>query len=99
MISRQWRGIARVSQAAAYIAHLRGETFPQLANVRGFIDASILQRSVEAGVEFLIVTRWESIEPIHEFSGEDVQQAVVPEKVRAMILSYDRIALHYEVVQ
>ena len=31
MIARHWRGIARATAAAAYIEHLRVETFPALA--------------------------------------------------------------------
>jgi heme-degrading monooxygenase HmoA len=99
MISRQWRGVARESEADRYVSHLRAETFPQLSAIRGFIDASILRRDTEEGVEFLIVTRWESIEAIQKFAGADVDRAVVPEKVQAMMVRYDQTVAHYEVVE
>lgn len=60
MISRQWRGVARNSDADRYVSHLRAETFPQLSKLRGFIKASILRRTVVDGVEFRIVTTWAS---------------------------------------
>jgi hypothetical protein len=50
------------------------------------------------GVEFLVVTPWASIEAIRAFAGADVQAAVVPHKVHDMMLDYDRVARHYEVV-
>ena len=99
MISRQWRGIARPEHADEYIAHLRRDTFPQLVRIAGFVDASILQRRVERGVEFLVVTRWRSLDAIRKFAGADVETAVVPENVRRMMLDYDRRVAHYDVVQ
>ena len=99
MISRQWRGVARKSDANRHVAHLRTETFPQLAGIRGFIDASILRRDTTEGVEFLIVTRWESLEAIRKFAGENVERAVVPENVQAMMVRYDQTVAHYEAVE
>ncbi len=98
MIQRHWRGTTRSEQAQHYIEHLRTETFPQLASLPGFIDASILRRPTAGGVEFLIITRWDSLESIRRFAGEDAERAVVPDKVQAMMLSHDNIAVHYEVV-
>jgi heme-degrading monooxygenase HmoA len=98
VISRQWRGIAKRSEADRYVAHLRAETFPQLGDIPGFVSASILRRDVAEGVEFLIVTTWESIEAIRRFAGEDPQRAVVPEKVQEMMVTCDRTVHHYEVV-
>jgi heme-degrading monooxygenase HmoA len=63
----------------------------------GFISASILQREIVEGIEFLIVTRWTSLEAIKKFSGEEVDRAVVPAVVRAMMLRYDDRVAHYEV--
>jgi len=99
MISRLWRGVARESDASRYVEHLRAETFPQLAGIRGFIDASILRRATAEGVEFLIVTRWESVESIRKFAGANLDLAVVPEKVQAMMVSYDEKVAHYEIVE
>jgi heme-degrading monooxygenase HmoA len=98
VISRQWRGLAKSTHADEYVEHLRTETFPQLAKIPGFIKASILRRGVREGVEFLIVTHWESIGAIEQFSGQDPEVAVVPERVQNMMIEYDRRARHYEVV-
>lgn len=99
VISRQWRGVAKSAEADRYVAHLRAETFPQLAHIPGFIAASILRRTVAEGVEFRIVTTWESLDAIRKFAGADAQTAVVPEKVQAMMVAYDRTVDHYEVVE
>jgi len=98
VISRHWRGLARADQAAEYERHLRTETFPALKQIPGFVDASILKRRLESGVEFLVISRWVSLEAIAQFAGADVESAVVPEKVQSMMIEYDRRARHYEVV-
>ena len=98
MISRQWRGLARADQAKAYEDHLRRDTFPALRRIEGFVDASLLRRALPDGVEFLVVTRWISLEAIAKFAGDDVGVAVVPEAVQSMMLEYDRRVAHYEVI-
>ena len=99
MISRQWRGLARSDSAGAYEEHLRTDTFPTLRTIEGFVDAAILKRPVANGVEFLIVTRWKTMEAIAKFAGDDPEIAVVPSNVREMMLEYDAKVRHYEVVE
>ena len=99
MIARHWRGLAKPMHADRYVEHLRQETFPMLRAIPGFVDASILRRNIDRGVEFLIVTRWQSMQAIEQFAGRDPDLAVVPEEVQRMRIGYDRSARHYEVVE
>jgi heme-degrading monooxygenase HmoA len=98
MIARHWRGLAKLAHADRYVEHLRRETFPTLATIPGFLNAAILKRSVEQGIEFVIVTHWQSLEAIQQFAGQDPEVAVVPESVQDMMIDYDRTVRHYEVV-
>jgi heme-degrading monooxygenase HmoA len=98
MIARHWRGLVRRERAAAYVEHLQSETLPQLVQLAGFQDAKVLRRELAHGVEFLVVTFWESLDAIRAFAGNDVDSAVVPPKARDMMIEYDRRARHYEVV-
>jgi len=88
----------RAECADDYVAHLRRDTFPQLKGIAGFVDATILRRPVERGVEFLIVTRWRSLDAIRQFAGAAAEVAVVPDEVQRMMLDYDRRVAHYEEV-
>ena len=99
MISRQWRGLAHPIRAQDYIKHLRTEIFPALRKIPGFVDASILSRQVSGGVEFLVVTRWESLGAIAKFTGADMEAAVVTAEDAEMMIDYDRRVRHYEVVE
>jgi heme-degrading monooxygenase HmoA len=98
MISRHWTGLARPDCADEYVAHLHTETFPAIRQIRGFVSASILRRAVVEGVEFLIVTNWQSLDAIRAFAGDHADRAVVPEPVQRMMARYDRTVRHYEVV-
>jgi heme-degrading monooxygenase HmoA len=97
MISRHWKGTARPGQAAAYLEHLRSETFPQLAAIPGFVRASVMSRPHAEGTEFQVVTVWESLDAIRAFAGPRVEAAVVPPAVQAMMATYDAEVAHYEV--
>jgi heme-degrading monooxygenase HmoA len=99
MISRHWTGLAKPEHADAYVAHLQRDTFPAIRKLSGFVTASILRRTVPDGVEFLIVTNWESLDAIRAFAGGDVEVAVVPDAVKRMMVRYDRIVRHFEVVE
>jgi heme-degrading monooxygenase HmoA len=98
MISRHWRGLAKSTDVDECVEQLRTETFPRLSNIVGFLNASILRRKVQDGVEFLIVTNWESIKAIEHFSWRESETAVVPEKAQKMMIEYDYRVRHYEVV-
>src|SRR5262245_2550287 len=98
MISRNWRGVARAEEADNYIRHLQDDTFPQLSRIPGFMSASILHRIIAEGIEFVIVTTWQSMDPIRQFAGDPVDVAVVPPAVQAMMVEYDTKVTHYEIV-
>ena len=62
------------------------------------MSASILRRPIAAGVEFVIVTTWQSIDAIRKFAGDTADVAVVPAIVQRMMVEYDTTVAHYEVV-
>jgi heme-degrading monooxygenase HmoA len=99
MILRHWKGIARVEEADNYIRYLETETFPQISTIQGFIEAKILKRIVEQGVEFLIISTWETIESIKQFAGDVAHTAVVPPNVQVMMVEFDSFATHYEIAR
>lgn len=59
----------------------------------------ILRRTLPEGVEYLVVTEWANLEAIRQFAGDKVECAVVPPVVREMMLEYDHIVRHYEIIE
>ena len=68
MIIREWRGRASASKAEAYPRHFREQVVPELRRIPGFIGAHLSRRKLDDQVEFLVLTRWQSMESIRAFA-------------------------------
>ena len=98
MIGRLWRGWTEAGNADAYEDLLRTTVLPGIRRVDGYRGAYVLRRDVEAGVEFVTLTLFETLEAVRSFAGEDHEAAVVPPAARALLARFDERAVHYEVV-
>ena len=99
MIIREWRGRARPSLAGAYVNHFHARVIPELAAVPGFRGACLMQRRAGDFVEFLVLTRWASMEAIRGFAGADVEKAVIEPAAERALSSFDAHVRHYEIVE
>ena len=99
MISRIWYGWTTNENADAYENLLRSEIFVGIKNrsIKGFIDIQMIRRSVDDEVEFITIMRFDSIEAVKEFAGEDYEAAVVPPKARSVLKRFDARSQHYEI--
>jgi len=99
MIMRPWRAHASSSKPLAYPAHFRRDVIPNLRRVTGFSGATLLKADRGDTVEFLVLTRWTSIEAIRGFAGDDVERAVVEPDAAAALVSFDHTVRHDEVIE
>ncbi len=99
MIVRAWRGRASPANPGAYIEHFRRNVLPELEEIEGFLGASLLREDRAQEVEFLVLTRWASMDAVRAFAGADVARAVVEPEAMAALKDYDRTVHHYEVVE
>jgi len=103
VIVREWRGRAALAKARAYPRHFRDNVLPQLHGIEGFLGARLLRRQLPnanpATVEYVVLTRWSSLEAIKAFAGEDMEKAVVEPQAVAALIDYDHTVRHYEIVQ
>ncbi|MGH8218847.1 MAG: antibiotic biosynthesis monooxygenase [Steroidobacteraceae bacterium] len=99
LITREWRARARPSLAHAYPEHVKSRVLAGLARITGFLGASLSQRRIGERVEFLVLTRWESIKAIRAFAGAGIEKAVVQSAARAALESFDGHVRHYEVLE
>lgn len=99
MIVRTWSGRASASNPDAYIAHFRRKVLPELRTIAGFLGATLLSDDRESETEFLVLTRWQSMEAVRAFAGNDVTRALVDPEAVAALVSFDRVARHYQVVE
>ena len=99
MIIRTWRGRAEPATAEAYPEHFRRNVLPALRGIAGFKGAQLLRHDRQGAVEFLVLTRWASMDAIRAFAGADVTQAVVEPEAVAALASFDKTVTHYEIVE
>jgi heme-degrading monooxygenase HmoA len=98
MIARVWHGSTRPADADRYVSHLRRNVFHELSAIAGFRGVQLLRRADEESVDFVVITTWESLDAIRRFAGTDAEAAVIAPEAQAILASYDRRAVHYEIV-
>ena len=99
MIIREWRGRATKSNPDSYPDHFRTNVVPELRQLAGFIGAHLSRRSLDGEIEFLVLTKWHSIEAIRAFAGDDIGKAVVEPSAVAALASFNERVEHYEVIE
>lgn len=99
MIIREWRGRASASNIEAYPKHFRTSVLPELRLLPGFRGAYLSRRDLGAQVEFLVLTRWESLDAIRAFAGDEPGRAVVEPGAVAALIEFDPFVTHYDVIE
>jgi heme-degrading monooxygenase HmoA len=96
VILRLWNGWTTQENAAAYEDFLRTTMFPSMHRVDGFAGAELLRRDDGDEVAFVTITRFESLDAVRAFAGDDYGVAVVEPEARALLSHFDERSTHYE---
>ncbi|NIM97975.1 MAG: antibiotic biosynthesis monooxygenase [candidate division Zixibacteria bacterium] len=99
MIVRIWHGWTTPANADVYEGLLKEEIFLGIQNrrIRGYKGIQLLRRETTDEVEFITIMKFDSLDAVREFAGEDYEAAVVPSKARAVLSHFDERSQHYEV--
>jgi heme-degrading monooxygenase HmoA len=97
VISRHWIGIVKSDKVHEYLVHLEKNVLPNLNQTPGLQNSYYLKRNVKEGVEFLIVTEWESVDAIKSFAGPDYDKAVIDSYAKSLMVAYDKKVRHYTI--
>ena len=96
MITRMWRGWTAIDDADAYERFLLGELFPTMRAIPGFRGADVLRRVDGGEVAFVTLTRFDSLEAIRAFAGEDYETPVLEPQALALLSRYEERAVHFD---
>ena len=66
--------------------------------MQGYHGAYLLRRNLDDGIEFSVLTLWESMDAIRRFAGENTETAVIAPEAEALLRAFDTTATHYEIV-
>jgi hypothetical protein len=99
MIIRIWHGWTTPANANAYESLLKSEIFVGIEGrkIPGYRGIQLLRRTVGDEVEFVTVMRFDSIDAVRIFAGDDYDAAVVPPKARVILSRFDARSQHCEV--
>jgi heme-degrading monooxygenase HmoA len=99
MVIREWRGRTSRVRSAEYPRHFRNSVVPDLRKVPGFLGALLSEQQQGDRVEFLVLTRWSSMDAIQAFAGCNPEKAVVEPGAISALTDYDQVVRHYEVLE
>ena len=99
MIVRVWRGRAAATNPDGYPRHFRQNVAVELQAVEGFLGASLLRQDRPDGIEFLVISRWASMDAVRAFAGDDTGKAVVEPGAVAVLASFDDRVQNFELVE
>jgi heme-degrading monooxygenase HmoA len=98
MIYRIWHGWTTTENADIYEALLKEEIIIGIQDmqIEGFHGIQVLRRDRDVEVEFLTMMRFDSLDAVRNFAGEDYEAAYVPEQAREVLSRFDARSQHYE---
>jgi heme-degrading monooxygenase HmoA len=96
-VIRVWYGTSYSQYADKYARHVKEDICPLFSEMKGNLGAKVLRRDVREGVEFMVMTIWDSMESIKEFAKNDMEKAVVAEIARPLFIRYDDHVSHFMV--
>jgi Antibiotic biosynthesis monooxygenase len=97
-IVRVWKGYGAPDGVRRYCdEHFTHAVLPRLRAIDGFVNATVLVRSLEEETEVVVVTTWESIEAVRAFAGEEYEVAVVEPIVADLLTRFDARVSHFQI--
>ncbi|MGE5680401.1 MAG: antibiotic biosynthesis monooxygenase [Bacillota bacterium] len=98
MIVRIWHGFTTPENADKYEKLLYEEVWKSIEgkNIKGYRGIELLKREHTEEVEFITIMRFDGINDVKEFAGENYTQAYVPSKAQHLLKRFDSHSQHYE---
>jgi heme-degrading monooxygenase HmoA len=98
MIIRIWHGWTTPENADTYENLLNREVFNGIAekSIKGYRQIELLRRDLGSETEFITIMRFNSLDDVKSFVGEDYEQAYVPAEAQKVLKRFDARSQHYE---
>ncbi len=101
MILRYWRGWTTVENADAYEKVVSEEVLPGIAarDLDGYLGTYLARRELGTEVEFATIMKFDSMESVRAFVGDDYETSYVPPRAREVLSRFDEHSAHYETLR
>ena len=99
MIARVWHGWTKKVDAPVYQNMLRDEIFRGIADrkISGYRGAELFIRDSGDEVEFMTLLRFDSMEAVKQFAGQDEGRPVIYPKAEPLLIRMDESSRHYRI--
>jgi heme-degrading monooxygenase HmoA len=84
--------------ADVYQEFLRADFLPSVHALEGYRGATVLRRPAGAEIEFTVITRFDSIDAVRRFAGDDYEAAHIAPRARELLARFDMRCLIFEIV-
>src|SRR6266705_6662055 len=96
-VLRRWTACTTDAQLPKYLEHFSKNVLPELRRVPGYLGAMVSVGRLDGEIEIVVETTWRALESIRNFTGPDLEAAVVADEAAALLTSFDRRVLHCEI--
>ena len=96
MITRIWHGKTKAQDAATYLQYIEETGIKDYKNIQGNLSATILRRVENDVCHFWTVTKWDSLESIKKFAGENYEKARYYSEDKKYLLEFEENVIHCE---
>jgi heme-degrading monooxygenase HmoA len=96
VITRIWHGRTKAEYADEYLQFVTATGVADYKSVEGNLSVEVWRR-VEGDIcHFWTVTKWDSLESIKKFAGEDYEKAKYYAEDAKYLLEFERTVEHFE---
>jgi heme-degrading monooxygenase HmoA len=92
MIARVWKGKTKIEHSEIYKKIIEERDIPDYSKTKGF-----LKRADKEYTYFKLITFWQDLEIIKNFTGPDFEEAVAYKEDEKYLIDFPGRVLHYEV--
>ena len=97
MIARIWHGKTRIEDFEEYTEFMKSKAIPDYKKTKGFVKLTFLRNTKDDIGHFKLITFWENLEVIKNFTGEDYEKAKYYPEDETFLLEFEEKVTHYEV--
>lgn len=96
MITRIWHGKTKADDSDAYLKYIEETGIKDYRNIPGNVSATILRRIENDICHFYTVTKWDNMESIIRFAGNNYKKAKYYPEDEKYLVEFEEKVIHCE---
>lgn len=96
VITRLWHGRTKIENADEYLNFLKTIGIKDYQSTPGNLSIEVWRKKEGDICHFWTVTKWNSVESIQKFAGEDYEKARYYPDDKKYLLEFEENVVHYE---